>query len=99
VDLDRHEVNATALMFRSATDLKVRLPRVLRDAQKGDVVITMRGTPTAILRRCTPAELEAVVLLRSPAARRRINRALVQAQSGKGVDLQVLMEELGARRR
>jgi hypothetical protein len=86
-----------ALTFRSAKDLKDRLPRVLRDAQKGDVVITMRGTPTAILRRFSAAELEAVVLLQSPAVRRRVKRALAQAQSGKGVDLEVLMEELGTR--
>lgn len=84
-------------MFRSATDLKDRLARVLRDAQKGDVVITKRGTATAILRRFTPAELEAVVLLQSPAVRRRIKRVLAQPQSGKGVDLEVLMEELGTR--
>ena len=86
-----------ALMFRSATDLKDRLRRVLRDAQKGDVVITLRGTPTAILRRLTSAELEAVMLLQSPAVRRRVQRALSQAQSSKGVDLEILMEELGTR--
>ena len=52
---------------------------------------------TLRVRRLTSAELEAVMLLQSPAVRRRVQRALSQAQSSKGVDLEILMEELGTR--
>lgn len=85
-----------ALVFRSAKDLKDRLPHVLRDARRADVVITLRGTPTAILRRFSPDELEGMMLLQSPAVRRRIKRSLDQARKGQTVDLDVLMDELGA---
>jgi hypothetical protein len=83
------------IVFRSAKDLKDHLPSVLRDAARGDVVITMRGTPKAILRRFSAEELEGSILLRSRTVRRRVKRALDEARSGRTVSLQALIEQLG----
>jgi hypothetical protein len=85
-----------AIVFRTAKELKDHLPRVLRAAQKADVVITMRGKPLAILRRYTPEELEGAVLMQSRIVRRRMKQALDEARAGKVVPLDTLLEQLGA---
>ena len=84
------------IVFRSAKQLEDHLPRVMRDARKADVVITMRGKPALFLRHFTEHELEGAVLMQSSAVRRRMKRALAQIQAGRGVSLEALMEEVAA---
>lgn len=88
-----------AIVFRTAKDLKDHLPSVLRDAAKADVVITMRGTPKAILRRFSAEELEGTILLRSRTVRQRVKKALDDASAGRTVSLEALIDQLAAPRR
>ena len=53
------------IVFRSAKQLKGNLEPVMADARKADVVITVRGTPTAFLRLFTEHEFEGALFLRS----------------------------------
>jgi PHD/YefM family antitoxin component YafN of YafNO toxin-antitoxin module len=84
------------IVFRSAKQLKDSLPKVMRDARKADVIITMRGKPAAFLRHFTEHELEGALLMQSPAVRRRMKRALEQIRAGRGVSLDALMEQVAA---
>jgi PHD/YefM family antitoxin component YafN of YafNO toxin-antitoxin module len=84
------------IVFRSAKQLKDSLPRVMRDARKADVVITMRGKPAVFLRHFTENELEGALLMQSPTVRRRMKRALEQIRAGRGVSLDSLMEQVAA---
>jgi hypothetical protein len=85
-----------AIVFRTAKELKDHLPRVLRTAQKADVIITMRGKPLAILRRYTLEELEGAILMQSRTVRRRMKQALADARAGKTIPLDTLVEQVAA---
>ena len=84
------------IVFRSAKQIKENLGRVIGDARKADVVITVRGTPTAFLRSFTEHELEGALRMQSPTTRRRMKRALKQIRSGRGVSLGALTEQVAA---
>ena len=49
------------IVFRTVKDLKERTPKVLADAQRGDVIITLHGKPQALIRRFTEDELGAMI--------------------------------------
>ena len=80
-----------AVAYRTVKDLKLNTPAVLRAARRHDVVITLHGKPVAILRRFTPAELEATVLLQSKGLRARLSKALEQVRAGHEVSLEQLV--------
>jgi antitoxin (DNA-binding transcriptional repressor) of toxin-antitoxin stability system len=80
-----------AVAYRTVKDLKLNTPAVLRATRWHDVVITLHGKPVAILRRFTPAELEATVLLQSKGLRARLHKALEQVRAGREVSLEQLV--------
>ena len=82
------------IVFRSAEWLKESVGRAIRDARTADVVITLRGTPTALLCRLAKHELEGALLMQSPTTRRRMRRALAQIRSGRGLALGGLVEQV-----
>jgi antitoxin (DNA-binding transcriptional repressor) of toxin-antitoxin stability system len=87
-----------AMEYRTVKDLKLNTPEVLRATRRHDVVITLHGKPVAILRRFTPAELEATVLLQSKGLRARLRKALEQVRSGREVSLEQLVAASAATR-
>ena len=87
-----------AVEYRTVKDLKLNTPAVLRATRRHDVVITLHGKPVAILRRFTPAELEATVLLQSKGLRARLRKALEQVRSGRAVSLEQLVAASAATR-
>jgi hypothetical protein len=87
---------AMPIVFRSAPQFKDSTKRVIADARKADVVITVRGIPTAFLRVFTEQELEGALLMHSPTTRRLMKRALEQIDSGRGVSLGTLTQQLAA---
>ena len=80
------------IVFRSAQQLRECLRRVICDARKVDVVITVRGKPAAFLSRLTEHEVEGALLMQSPTVGRRMKRALEQIRAGRGVPLDALTE-------
>ena len=61
-------------------------------------MITLHGKPVAILRRFTPAELEATVLLQSKGLRARLRKALEQVHAGREISLEQLVAASAASR-
>ena len=82
------------IAYRTVKELKERTPAVLRAARRGDVIITLRGRPCAILRRFSAEELESVVLRESKPFRARLRRAIEDVRAGRVVPLDDLVEEL-----
>ena len=68
--------------------------RVICDARTADVVITVRGKPVASLGHLTEHEVEGALLMQSPTVGRRMKRALEQVRAGRGVPLDVLIEQI-----
>ena len=87
-----------AVAYRTVKDLKLHTPAVLRATRRQDVVITLHGKPVAILRRFTPAELEATVLLQSKGLRARLRKALEQVRAGREVSVDQLVAASAATR-
>jgi antitoxin (DNA-binding transcriptional repressor) of toxin-antitoxin stability system len=83
-----------AIKYRTMKDLKEKTPAVLKAAERGDVVITRRGKPLAILRHVTDAEVEGMTLLESPRVRRLLDAAVKDAQEGRTTPLEELVERV-----
>ena len=65
------------MKFANIRELKNKTSEVLREAKKGDVVITSRGKPTAVITAVTEEDFEDYLLEKSP----RFQKALEDARS------------------
>lgn len=79
------------IQYRTMKDLKEKTPAVLRAAQRGDVVITLRGEPKAVLRRISKDELEGLQLLESKRVRQLLAQAIRDAKAGRSVPFEELL--------
>jgi prevent-host-death family protein len=74
--------------YASVRDLKNRTSAVVRETARGDVVVTSRGKPVALLQRLDEEDLEDYVFYSAPAVRREIERRWeAYRRSGKSVPL------------
>ena len=80
------------MKYRTVTDLRKRTLTVLRDMQRADVVITVRGEPKALLQHIGKNEAEGLQLLESPKVRQLLSRALRDAKAGRTVPFEKLLE-------
>lgn len=85
------------MQYRTMKDLKEKTPSVLRAAQRGDVVITLRGEPKALLRRISKEELEGLQLLESKQVRQLLAQAVRDVKAGRTVPFEELIERSAAR--
>ena len=79
-------------------DLKEKTPSVLRATQRGDVVITLRGEPKALLRQISKDELEGMQLLESKRVRQLLAQAISDVKAGRTVPLDELLERTVTRK-
>jgi prevent-host-death family protein len=86
------------IQYRTMKDLKEKTPSVLRAAQRGDVVITLRGEPKALLRQISRDELEGMQLLESKRVRQLLAQAISDVKAGRTVPLNELLERTVTRR-
>lgn len=85
------------LQYRTMKDLKEKTPSVLRAAKHGDVVITLRGEPKALLRQISKAELEGMQLLESKRVRQLLEQAIEDVKAGRTVLFEELLERTAKR--
>jgi len=82
--------------YASVRELKNRTSALVRETAHGDVVVTSRGKPVALLQRMDEEDLEDYVFYSAPAIRREIERRWREyLRTGKSVPL----SELRAARR
>jgi prevent-host-death family protein len=86
------------IQYRTMKDLKEKTPSVLRAAQRGDVVITLRGEPKALLRQISRDELEGMQLLESKRVRQLLAQAISDVKAGRTVPLEELLERTVTRK-
>ena len=79
------------VQFVNIRELKSQLSEVIRRSRKGDVVVTSRGRPTAILHAISEEDLEDYLLAHSPKFLRSIELSHEEYRRKGGVSLEKLM--------
>jgi prevent-host-death family protein len=79
----------------SVKEVKDHLSRYLKNAEKGDVIITRNGRPTAVLHHLDEDELEDYLLEHDPRFRQKIERRWRDYLKGGGRSLEQMLKELG----
>lgn len=78
----------TAMKFASTAELKSGANRLLREVEKGQVlVVTRRGKPVAAVQACSEDEIEDLVLETDPRIRASVERAQQDFRRGRGIPL------------
>ena len=62
------------MKFTNVRELKNKTSEILRKAQKGDVIVTSRGKPTAVIIGITEEGFEDYLLERSPAFQKALEK-------------------------
>ena len=62
------------MKYASVRELKNRTSAVVRETARGDVVVTSRGKPVALLQRLDEDDLEDYFFYSAPAVRREVER-------------------------
>ena len=70
------------ILFCSVKELKEKTPKVLRDVQGADIVVTLHGKPRAILRRFTEEQL-GEAMARSEEIRKGLTAAVDDLRAGR----------------
>jgi len=79
----------------SVKDVKDNLSRYLKNAEKGDVVITKNGRPTAVLHHLGEDELEDYLLEHDPRFRQKVERRWKEYLQSGGLSLEQVLKEFG----
>ncbi len=83
------------MKIASVKDVKDNLSRYLKNAEKGDVIITKNGRPTAVLHHLGEDELEDYLLEHDPRFRQKIERRWKDYLKSGGRSLEQVLKELG----
>lgn len=71
------------VQFVNMRELKVHASDVIRRSRRGDVVVTLRGKPRAVIHAVDEDDLEAYLMEHSPAFLQKMAQAVREAQEGK----------------
>lgn len=83
------------MKIASVKDVKDNLSRYLKNAEKGDVVITKNGRPTAVLHHLGEDELEDYLLEHDPRFRQKVERRWKEYLKSGGCSLEQVLKEFG----
>jgi antitoxin (DNA-binding transcriptional repressor) of toxin-antitoxin stability system len=75
-------------------ELKAKLSKYLKEAEREDIIVTSYGKPKAILHGLVGEELEDYIISNSPAIRRIIEETYREYLSEGGVKLDSVIEKL-----
>lgn len=81
------------VQFVNVRELKNRASAVLRMSKRGDVVVTSRGKPTAILHAVSQEDLEDYLLAHSPKFQKTVQAAVRNYRRRGGISLEALIRE------
>lgn len=71
------------VQFVNMRELKIHASKVIRRSRRGDVVVTVRGKPQAVIHAVGEADLEEYLIEHSPAFQRKLTQAMEEARAGK----------------
>ena len=75
-------------------ELKAKLSKYLKEAEKEDIIVTSYGKPRAVLHGLVGEDLEDYIISNSPTIRRKIEDAYREYLSEGGVKLDSVIEKL-----
>ena len=75
------------MKFANIRELKNKTSEILREAKKGDVVITSRGKPTAVITAVTEEDFEDYLLEKSPKFQKALEDARLEYQEKGGISI------------
>ncbi len=81
------------VQFVNIRELKGKLSEVIRRSRKGDIVVTSRGKPTAILHAVSEEDLEDYLLAHSEKFQRTLSSSYREYKKKGGVSLDKLIDE------
>ncbi len=81
------------IRFVNIRELKSRVSAVIRRSRKGDIVVTSRGKPTAVLHAVSENDLEDYLLAHSPRFLRSLQTSYRGYRRKGGVSLERLIAE------
>ncbi len=81
------------VQFINIRQLKSQLSEVIRKSRKGDVVVTSRGKPAAILHSISEEDIEDYLLAHSAKFQKSVNASYAEHQKKGGVSLDKLIAE------
>lgn len=79
------------VQFVNVRQLKDRVSEVIRQARKGDIVVTSRGKPTVVLHAVADDELEDYLLAHSPKFIKSLDRSYREYQQKGAASLKTLL--------
>jgi len=71
------------VQFVNLRELKISASKVIRRSRKGDIVVTVRGKPEAVIHAVGEEDLELYLMEHSPAFRKKLDSAIEEARQGK----------------
>ena len=81
------------VQFVNVRQLKDHVSAVLRQARKGDVVVTLRGKPTVVLHAVADDELEDYLLAHSPKFIKSLERSYREYRRKGATSLKTLLAQ------
>lgn len=85
------------MKFAGVKELKHKTMDLLKQAQKGDIIITAYGKPLAVLHGITEENLEDYIIEHDPAFRKKLEASLKEYLRSGGVSADELISELEKR--
>ncbi len=86
------------MKFANVRELKNKTSEILRKAQEGDVIITSRGKPRAIITAITEEDFDEYLLERSPAFQKALEAGRREYLKKGGVSAQKYLKKRKSKR-
>ncbi len=79
------------VQFVNIRELKNHISKIIRHAQRGDVIVTSRGKPKAVLHAVSEEDIEDYLLGNSPKFQKGVDASYKEYQKKKGASLEKLI--------
>ena len=81
------------VQFANIRQFKSHLSEIIRQSRKGDIVVTSRGRPKAVLHAITEEDLEDYLLVNSPKFLRSLQASFKEYRQKGGISLNKIIAE------
>lgn len=86
------------MRFAGVKELKHQTMEILKESEKGDIIITAYGKPTAVLHHITEDDLADYLIENDPSFRMKIEESFAQYTRSGGIEAGDLIAKLEKRR-
>lgn len=87
------------MRFAGVKELKHQTMEILKESERGDIIITAYGKPTAVLHHITEDDLADYLIENDPKFKMKIEESFAEYASGGGIEAAKLIKKLEATRK